>query len=86
MDTDELIKKMNVTMIRNEELEQIRKDRLDFGFDSIYFRYASVIDELAKYKLFEQDHYKDKQYWDKWADNQKMHFYMILEQLVHAHE
>lgn len=76
--------RLNIVIMDKDELEQLYKDRLDFGFDSIYFRYASAIDELAKYK----DKYEHKQYGDfkSWADSQKMHFYMTLEQLVHAHK
>lgn len=84
----DLEKKLNVTMVDKDELRQVCKDRLDFGFDSIYFRYASIVDELTQYKMLDNSnsHYKDKDYWDRWANNHKMHFYMVLEQLTHAHE
>ena len=36
-----------------KELDQIKKDRLDFGFDSIYFRYSEAIEELSWYKEIE---------------------------------
>ena len=39
----DLEKKLNVTMVDKDELRQVCKDRLDFGFDSIYFRYASIV-------------------------------------------
>lgn len=84
-DIKELQEKLNVTMVDRDELKQLCKDRLDFGFDSIYFRYASAIDELVRYKMRDFDH-KDKDYLDRWASNQKMHFYNALEQLTHAHE
>lgn len=85
--TRDLEKKLNITMVDKDELRQVCKDRLDFGFDSIYFRYASVIDELSRHKMLEPTcHRNDKDYWEKWANNQKMHFYMVLEQLTHAHE
>ena len=59
--------KLNVTMVDKDELRQLYKDRLDFGFDSIYFRYASAVDELAQYKMLDNSnrHYKDKEYWDR---------------------
>ena len=41
---------LDVSTIPNDTLNQLIKDRLDFGFDSIYFRYAEVCDELAMYK------------------------------------
>ena len=71
-------------LVDRKELDKIVKDRLDFGFDSIYFRYAEVCDELAVYKarangscpITERAH----------MNSRKMHFYQALEQLVHAHE
>lgn len=80
--------KLNVTIVDKDELKQLCKDRLDFGFDSIYFRYASTVDELAQYKMLDSSnrHYKDKEYWDEWANNHKGHFYTVLEQLTHAHD
>lgn len=71
-------------MVDRKELDKIVKDRLDFGFDSIYFRYAEVCDELAVYKarangscpITERAH----------MNGRKMHFYQALEQLLHAHE
>lgn len=39
----------NVT-ISKEEHQKLITERLAFGFDSIYFRYAAVVDELAHYK------------------------------------
>lgn len=71
-------------LVDRKELDKIVKDRLDFGFDSIYFRYAEVCDELAVYKarangscpITERAH----------MNGRKMHFYQALEQLLHAHE
>ena len=70
-------------VVDRKELDKVVKDRLDFGFDSIYFRYAEVCDELAAYKarakgscpITERAH----------MDCRKMHFYQALEQLVQAH-
>ena len=45
----EILERAEVVVDR-KELDKIVKDRLDFGFDSIYFRYAEVCDELAVYK------------------------------------
>ena len=64
----------NVT-ISKEEHQKLITERLAFGFDSIYFRYAAVVDELAHYK-------KDS----SWANCQKMHFWHVLEQLTGAHD
>ena len=70
-------------VVDRKELDKVIKDRLDFGFDSIYFRYAEVCDELAVYKvrangscpITERAH----------MNGRKMHFYQALEQLVQAH-
>lgn len=84
-DITSLKEKMNRTWIDRDLLDQILKDRLDFGFDSLYFRYENAIDELARYKEIEANqthqHFNAK----AWADAKKMHFYNVLEQLVHAH-
>ena len=65
-------------------LSQMAKDRLDFGFDSIYFRYAEVCDELAAYKsAYEHTNPIEER---RNMSCRKMHFYEALEQLVHAHE
>lgn len=70
--------------LTQDDYNMIIKDRLDFGFDSIYFRYAEVCDELAAYKaqLHHTDPIKERQY----MNGRKMHFYEALEQLLHAHE
>ena len=78
----EILERAEVVVDR-KELDKIIKDRLDFGFDSIYFRYAEVCDELAVYKarangscpITERAH----------MNGRKMHFYQALEQLVQAH-
>ena len=67
-----------------DALNQMAKDRLDFGFDSIYFRYAEVCDELAAYKsAYERTNPVEER---RHMNGRKMHFYETLEQLVHAHE
>ena len=75
---------LDVSTISNDTLNQLIKDRLDFGFDSIYFRYAEVCDELAMYKsLVERTNPIQEK---KNMFHQKMHFYEALEQLLLAHE
>lgn len=74
----------NIVYVDHNELNCICKDRLDFGFDSIYFRYAEVCDELAVYKaMIEHTDPIDER---RRMNSRKMHFYNTLEQLVHAHE
>lgn len=75
--------------ISKEEHQKLITERLAFGFDSIYFRYAAVVDELARYKAKDPANInvgKDPLWYQRWADNQKMHFYKVLEQLTRAHE
>ena len=74
---------LDVSTIPNDTLNQLIKDRLDFGFDSIYFRYAEVCDELAMYKsIIEHSNLIDER---KHMNGRKMHFYNTLEQLLQAH-
>ena len=75
--------KLDVTHISKTELDTLLKDRLDFGFDSIYFRYAEVCDELAAYKAI--FNHSDPIQERKRMDGRKMHFYNALEQLLQAH-
>lgn len=75
--------KLDVTHVSKTELDTVLKDRLDFGFDSIYFRYAILADEVARLRAKESKDY-DKEHFR--AETQKMHFYNCLEQLLHAHD
>lgn len=69
--------------VDRKELNRVVKDRLDFGFDSIYFRYAEAIDELALYKAYvnHTDPLDERRH----MSHRKAHFYMALEQLLQAH-
>ena len=73
----------NVT-ISKEEHQKLVTERLAFGFDSIYFRYAAIVDELARYKA--KDPANRGRDFSNWANCQKMHFYNVLEQLTGAHD
>lgn len=77
---------LNTVPIDKDTLNQILKDRLDFGFDSIYFRYSEAIEELSYYK--EQEARRINERFDRkhFCDSRKMHFYNCLEQLLRAHE
>ena len=70
-------------IVDRQELDKVIKDRLDFGFDSIYFRYAEVCDELAAY-MTRADHIDPVEARYRMS-GRKMHFYQALEQLVQAH-
>ena len=80
----EMYNKLNTVMINRDDYHMILTDRLDFGFDSIYFRYAEVCDELAVYKA--QVKHSNPVEERANMNNRKMHFYQALEQLTHAHD
>ena len=69
-----------------KELDQIKKDRLDFGFDSIYFRYSELVEELSWQKEIEANRKNEHFNRKAWCEGKRMHFYTCLEQLVHAHK
>jgi hypothetical protein len=75
--------KLNVVTVSRDDFDALCKDRLDFGFDSIYFRYAEVCDELAAY-MARADHIDPVEARHR-MNGRKMHFYQALEQLVQAH-
>lgn len=83
-EAQKLVEKLNKVYVDRDELNRVCKDRLDFGFDSIYFRFAEVCDELAIYKarVEHSDPIEEK----RRMNSRKQHFYMTLEQLVHAHD
>ena len=74
----------NKTTIDRDILNIIIKDRLDFGFDSIYFRYAAARDELATLKAMYESHDLEKE--QRRANVDKEHFWKTLEQYIRAHE
>lgn len=69
--------------VNRKQLNELCKDRLDFEFYSIYFRYAEVCDELAVY-MARVDHIDPIEAHHK-MNNRKLHFYQFLEQLTQAH-
>ena len=84
-DYSKLIKdKLDIVTIDRADFNVLCKDRLDFGFDSIYFRYAEALDELATYKAIVEKN--DPVLVRKQLSHRKMHFYIVLEQLLHAHD
>lgn len=80
----EMYDKLNTVTLNRDDYNMILTDRLDFGFDSIYFRYAEVCDELAVYKA--QVKHSNPVEERANMNGRKMHFYQALEQLVHAHD
>lgn len=79
-----LKEKLDIVRLPRDVFDELAKDRLDFGFDSIYFRYAEALDELAAYKAIVER--IDPVQARKQLSHRKQHFYMALEQLVHAHD
>ena len=69
-----------------DNIDRILKDRLDFGFDSIYFRYAEAIQELSFFKEMEERR-RGNTTFDRvnWVKIKLEHFWYTLEQLMHAH-
>lgn len=76
--------KLDVVTVSRDDFDVLCKDRLDFGFDSIYFRHAEALDELAVYKAIAER--LDPVQVRKQLNHRKMHFYNALEQLLHAHD
>lgn len=74
-----------VTLINQQQLNKLLLQRINFAFDSLYFRYAMAIDELAKYKEEENRRNGSCRNVKTWADGQKMHFYKVLEEILEAH-
>ena len=85
-ETKKIKEALNKIYIDRDSYNKLCKDRCDFGFDSIYFRYAIIRDELAYYKATYERHINSYETERKKAECDKMHFYNALEQLTLAHE
>ena len=68
-----------------DRMDKLLKDRLDFGFDSIYFRYAEAIVELSFYKEREKMKKGESFSRERWVHARLSHFWNCLEQLTNAH-
>lgn len=75
---------MAYLQINEKDLDRLEKDRLHFGFDSIYFRYSEAVDEAAMWKAKANRTLLEDEL--KSAKIKKMHFYSTLEQLMRIHE
>jgi hypothetical protein len=84
MDKERIREAFNQVTINRDMYNKIVQDRTDFAFDSIYFRYAIMRDELATLKARYESHDIDKE--KTRADVDKMHFYNVLEQWTQAHQ
>ena len=72
-------------IFRTKKLNKILLERINFAFDSLYFRYAMAIKELGEYK--EREALKEGRHFSRktWEDGQCMHFYKVLEEILEAH-
>ena len=77
-------KASDMVVVEKKDIQTLLQDKLDFGFDSIYFRYATLCDELADYKAYVNN--TDVLIERKYMNHMKKHFYDALEQLIHAHD
>lgn len=46
---EKILEKLNVTIVNNDIRNRILFERLNYAFDSLYFRFALVIKELGEY-------------------------------------
>ena len=72
---------LNRVNVDRDLYNKIIKDRLDFGFDSIYFRYSEAIEELSYYKELEARRSNERFNRKDFCNTRKQHFYNCLEQL-----
>lgn len=79
-----IVDTLDSTRISNTTLNQLIQDRNDFAFDSIYFRYAIMRDELAvlRARILGKDYQREQET----AKVDKMHFYNALEQWTQVHQ
>ena len=82
----EIKEKLNTARVDSTTLNKILKDRIDFGFDSIYFRYSELVEELSWHKEIEARRQNEHFNRGAWCTSKRMHFYECLEQFVHAHQ
>lgn len=73
-------------IIRDKKIPQeVVNSPLNFDFYKIYFKYSELVDELVIYKILTHKDI-DNNYWKEWANDKKIFFYHILEQLTHKYE
>lgn len=79
--------KLAIVNMTNEDYKTLVKDRTDFGFDSIYFRYSEAIEELSWFKEMEARKHGQMNFnREQWSKLKKDHFYTALEQFTGAHK
>lgn len=83
MNKEQIKKTLDKITISRDTYNRIIQDRTDFAFDSIYFRYAIMRDELATLKARYESHDIDSEKMRATVD--KEHFYNTLEQWTQAH-
>ena len=76
-----ILEKLNVTTVNNDIWNRILSERLNYAFDSLYFRFALAIKELGEYKQKEAVANNEKFLRKKWESAQMMNFHQTLEKL-----
>lgn len=70
-----------------KEIEKIKKERLDWGYDSLCFRFEQIVNELIYCKARtpeakEVGHYMDFEYYKRKYDRNKFRFYQVLDEVL----
>ena len=78
---EKILEKLNVTTVNNDIWNRILSERLNYAFDSLYFRFALAIKELGEYKQKEAVANNEKFLRKKWESAQMMNFHQTLEKL-----
>lgn len=68
-------------LIRDKKIPQeVANNPLNFDFYKLYFKYSELVDELVTYKILTHKDVNNN-YWKEWANDKKIFFYYLLEQL-----
>lgn len=77
---------MSEILMDEKDYDILCKERMDFGFDSIYFRYSEIVEELGQLK--EEKARQENKPFDKefWSNEKRSKFWRVLEKLMKIHE
>lgn len=78
--------KLNVTTVNNDIWNRILSERLNYAFDSLYFKFALAIKELGEYKQREAVANNEEFHRKKWVSVQLMNFHQTLEELSEGYK
>lgn len=82
----EMLEKLNVTTINNDLWNKVLIKRLNYAFDSLYFRFALAIKELGEYMQKEAIANNENFLRKKWEKAQMMSFQQTLEELLEGYK